>query len=237
ATRPAAAQQAVIGGGITRGLLSPMPLAVVAALLGVVLMTMYAVGTTLSGREVTTPVSSETGATEIPLNQSPAAGATTRLFENLSETRRTTPSTRTETMRSQWADEPRWATVEIPQPEVPSTTTLSPEPYYGGGPQPTTTTLVPPLRPQITPPTRPTTTPPSSSTDTSSESSAPPTSSSSSQESTPVSGHPSGSSGTKDPAVAPDDQPGSPTEIRTPTSTPSVPPSEPGTEIPEPDAP
>ncbi|HMS74941.1 Hsp70 family protein [Gordonia sp. (in: high G+C Gram-positive bacteria)] len=147
AARAGASRQTVIGGGITRGLLSPLPLAVVAALLGAVLMTLYAVGTTLAGREVPGPVEAPTVAEQPSMDRSSAVGATTRSYRRLPEQRRTQLSSRVPRTEPSWTDTPGWATIELPPPEASSTTTLRPAPPADDG-VPTTTLVPPPLRPE-----------------------------------------------------------------------------------------
>lgn len=253
AARPAAARQAVIGGAVTRGLLAPMPLAVVAALLGVVLMTLYAVGTTLTGREVPGPAESPTVAEDSPVGESTAAGGTTHSYQGLPEQPRTQLSARVPQTDPSWVDMPGWATIELPPPEVSSTTTLRPELPAGGGAPPTTTLVPPPLRPQTSlpqtssPTAAPSTTrPPSSSAETTSpESTVPETSSPESPDTSTQSPEPSGSSSesSTEPVagdVAVDsgssgNQISVPTETRPATSSAPVP--EPGTEVPEPENP
>ncbi len=240
ASRPAASRQAVIGGGITRGLLSPMPLAVVAAIVGVLLMTLYAVGTTLSGREVTSPGDTLSMAEDPPVDQSTAAGATSRPYQHVSEHRRTELSVRVPTTDPSWGELPGWATIELPPPEVSSTTTLIPNPPGGDGFVPTTTTLVPPpQRPETTSPTRTPeiTRPPSSSGQPSS-----PESSSTSSSDTPtpsISGSPSSepSESNGNAGIGSGTQIGAPTEIQPVAPSTPAPGPESGTEVPEPENP
>ena len=146
AARAGASRQTVIGGGITRGLLSPLPLAVVAALLGAVLMTLYAVGTTLAGREVPGPVEAPTVAEQPSMDRSSAVGATT-LIPAPTRTTADAAVLRVSRTEPSWTDTPGWATIELPPPEASSTTTLRPAPPADDG-VPKTTLVPPPLRPE-----------------------------------------------------------------------------------------
>ena len=228
---PDAARQTMIGGGVTRGLLSPMPLAAVAAILGAGLKNPDPVGTAPSTVAKTPPAPT----TELLPSawDTTATGATTRLFQNLSESPTQRPTHTLPTDPSWGAATPGWATIELPQPDVTSTTTLLPEPpgFAGDGP---TTTLVPPPSTSPTPSTSTTTrTTPTSSGVGTSTSTDPPSSSDSSSSSSPTSTAASSEpSGDGEPAVTdPNPEISAPTSSRTPA--PGEPAPESGTEVPE----
>ena len=153
-TRVGATRLAFIGGKRDREWLSTTPLAVAGTILAATLMTIYAVSSSLTGRQVPEPIPSPTPTTVQTTSAATSMVATTTTNRTLSAVPLPTtdlPDPPATTPDQNWDQTPGWATTELPQTTSQSTTTrtLSPFPLpslpFGDGSTPS-------LPPNLVPP-------------------------------------------------------------------------------------